>query len=113
MAVTEITDEYMREMRRKTKAYTLVILHKTPKINESGSHDIVWEHGRRNHQLRGDGKLLIVCPVRDDTDVAGVGIFSTSLEETQKIMDEDPAVKANILIYDVHSTNSLPGDALS
>jgi hypothetical protein len=113
MKTTSITDEYMREMRQKTKPYTLVILHKTPKRNEPGSDSFIWEHGRRNYQLRRDGKLLIVCPVRDSSDIAGIGIFSTSLEETQKIMDEDPAVQAKILIYEVHSTNSFPGDALA
>ncbi len=112
MTVPEITDEYMKNMSQKTKPYTLIILHKTPEINQTGSYNIVWEHGRRNYQLRKDGKLLVVCPVRDDTDIAGIGIFSTSLEETKKIMNGDPAVKAKILTYDAHPTNSFPGDAL-
>jgi len=51
---------------------------------------IVWEHGRRNFELRRDGILSIVCPVRDESDVSGIGIFSTSPEETRRIMDRDP-----------------------
>jgi hypothetical protein len=108
-----ISDEYMREMMQKTAAYTIVILHKTSKRNESGSDEIVWEHGRRNFELRRDGTLCIVCPVRDETDISGIGVFSTSLEETRKIMDEDPGVRAGIFVYETHPTRSFPGDALA
>ena len=34
--IGQITDEYMMEMRKKTKSYTFVILHKTPKASEAG-----------------------------------------------------------------------------
>ena len=30
------------------------------------------------------GKLLVVCPVNDETDVCGIGIFSTDLVETKR-----------------------------
>ena len=102
----------MREMAQKTKPYTIFILHKTSKFSEPGSDKIVWEHGRRNHQLRKDGVLCIACPVRDSSDIGGVGIFNTDLEETKRIMDEDPGVKASIFVYEIHSTRSFPGDSL-
>lgn len=111
--MSHVTDEYMREMIQKNKPYTLVILHKTPGINEPNTDKIVWEHGRRNFELRRDGILCIVCPVRDETDTSGVGIFSTDVEETRKIMDEDPGVKAGIFVYEIHPTRSFPGDALA
>jgi hypothetical protein len=110
--MSQITDAYMREMLQTTKPYTGVILHKTPKINESGTDKIVWEHGRRNFELRRDGKLLVVCPVRDESDITGIGIFSTTIEETRRIMDGDPGVKAGIFTYEVHATRSFPGDRL-
>jgi hypothetical protein len=109
---TIVTDDYMLEMRQKTKPYTFIILHKTPKIKESGADKIIWEHGRRNYELRRDGMLRIVCPVRDESDVAGTLIFSTNMEETRKIMNEDPGVKAGIFVYEIHETRSFPGDAL-
>jgi len=111
--MTQITDDYMREMSQKTRPYTIVILRKTPKRNEPNADRIVWEHGRRNYELRRDGILNIVCPVADESDVAGFGIFSTNAEETRRIMDEDPAVKAGIFVYEIHSALSLPGDALA
>src|SRR5712692_735404 len=103
----------MHEMIQKTKLYTLVILHKTAKVKEVGADKIIWEHGRRNFERRRNGILRIVCPVRDESDIGGVGVFSTNLEATRKIMDEDPAVKTGILLYETHATNSFAGDSLA
>ncbi len=112
VSMTQITDDYMRDMLQTTKPYTIVILHKTPKRNEPGADNVVWEHGRRNFELRRDGMLCVVCPVQDESDVSGVGILSTNVEETRKIMDEDLGVKAGIFTYETHPTRSFPGDAL-
>jgi hypothetical protein len=56
--------------------------------------------------------LSIVCPVTDDGDVRGIGIFATSVEETRTLMDEDPSIKAGVLVYEVHSCRGFPGDSL-
>ena len=108
-----ITDDYMREMIGRTKGYTVVILRGTPKLADPAAQAIVWEHGRRNFQLRADGALRIVCPVRDGSDVSGIGIFDASVDETRRIMDDDPGVRAGIFTYEVHATRGFPGDALS
>lgn len=107
-----ITDEFMRQMMPKARNYCVVILRATAKRNEPGADKIIWEHGRRNFALRAEGSLAIVCPVRDETDLSGVGIFRTNLEETRKIMDEDPGVKAGIFVYEVHECQGFPGDSL-
>lgn len=73
---------------------------------------IIWEHRQRNFQLRADGLLSIVCPVSGDTGVAGFGVFNSPVEETKKIMDEDPAVKACIFVFEIYSCRSFPGDTL-
>ncbi len=91
-----ITDLEMHEMLAKTRPYSVLILHKTPKSAEPGADKIIWEHGRRNFQLRKEGKLSIVCAIRDDSDVSAVCIFPAAPEETRKIYDEDPGVKAGI-----------------
>lgn len=109
---TPISDEYMREMLGKSREYTLVLLRKTTKRDEDGADAIIWEHGRRNFALRADGVLSIVCPIRDGSEWAGIGIFDSTPEEITKIMDSDPAVQAGILSYEVHSTRGFPGDAL-
>ena len=109
---TTITDEFMQQMRSTTRNYSLVILKAGPKRHEDGAETIIWEHGRRNHALRADGVLSIVCPIADGSNVAGVGIFNASVEEVKKIMDEDPAVQAGVLIYETHASRSFPGDCL-
>lgn len=81
-------------------------------LNKPGTEEIIWEHRRRNFSIREEGKLSIVCPIIDGTDVKGVGIFSTGEEETRKIMEDDPAVKAGIFTYEIHPYRSFPGDML-
>jgi hypothetical protein len=62
--------------------------------------------------MRADGLLSIVCPVGDGTEVCGVAIFNLGPEETSKIMEDDPGVKAGVFVYEVHPCRSFPGDAL-
>jgi hypothetical protein len=107
-----ITDEFMRDMMTKTRTYTVVFLKRTPKLEEPGARAIIWEHGRNNFSLRADGALAIVCPVADDSEWAGIGIFATTSEETAQLMDNDPAIRAGVLSYEVHPVRSFPGDCL-
>jgi hypothetical protein len=112
LVMTEITDEYMRGMLTKTKEYSIVILKPGPKPAQPGVEKIIWEHGRRNFALRADGLLSIVCPVTAETGVNGVGIFNAGIEETKKIMDDDPGVEAGVFVYEIHPCRSFPGDSL-
>ena len=107
-----ITDEYMKEKLPTAGSYTLMILRTTPKRREPGLEKIIWEHGRRNFALLAEGLMPIVCPVTDGGDVAGIGVFITGIEETKKIMDEDPGVKAGIFVYEVHTCRGFPGMGL-
>ena len=110
--MTTITDEYMKQMLPKAKQYVICILKAGQKRNQPGVEKIIWEHGRRNFQLRADGILSIVCPVVDESDIRGVGIFNADIDEVKKIMDEDPGVKIGCFIYELHSCRSFPGDSL-
>jgi hypothetical protein len=107
-----ITNEYMQEMMTKTRNYHLVILKKGLNYDQPDARSVIWEHGKRNFQLRADGKLSIVCPVTDSSEVRGVGIFNVDETELKQIMDEDPGVKAGIFVYEIHSVRSFPGDQL-
>lgn len=107
-----ITDEYMKEKLTETKPYTVVILKKGSGYKMPEVYPTIWEHARKNFSLKVDGLLNVVCPINDGTELAGVGIFSTDNEQTKKIMDEDPAVKAGILVYEIHPTKSFPGSSL-
>jgi hypothetical protein len=99
-------------MLKTAKPYTLVVLHSTARQRDADVEKIIWEHGRRNFELRAEGSLAIVCPVRDGTDVAGICIFTANSEETKAIMDGDPAVQAGILRYEIHPTRGFPGSTL-
>ena len=58
-----ITNEFMNEMLQKSRTYSLVVIYPTEKMRDPSSRPIVWEHGRRNFELRAAGKLAIVCPI--------------------------------------------------
>jgi hypothetical protein len=102
----------MRQMMSTTRNYCVVILKAGPNKKMDGVEKIIWEHGRRNFELRAAGMLSIVCPIRDGSDVSGIGIFNASLEGVKKIMDEDPGVQAGVFVYEVHACRSFPGDRL-
>jgi len=108
----EITDDFMRQMLAASQEYSAVILKKGPAYSAPGSDKIRWEHGRRNFALRSEGILSIVCPMTDSGDVRGLCIFNGTVEEITKVMDEDPAVKAGALVYEIHPCRSFPGDRL-
>ncbi len=110
--MTEFTDEHMLQMLGKSKDYCAVIL-KHGKNWESPDRDkIIWEHARRNFELREKGVLAIVCPIRDESDLSGVGVFTGTVATVKAIMDDDPGVQAGIFEYEVHGCRSFPGDAL-
>ena len=110
--VAEITDDFMREQMTRTRAYSVVLLYAGEHHGDEGSDKIIWEHGRNNFSMRADGLLSIVCPVRDDSNLCGVGIFNASIEETTKLMEADPGVQAGVFTFEVHPARSFPGDAL-
>jgi hypothetical protein len=110
--MSEITDEFMRQMMTRTRDYCIVILKAGPNRNMPGLEKIIWEHGRRNFALRASGKLCIVCPISDGSDISGIGIFDAGIEETKGIMEDDPVVKEGILVYEIHACRSFPGDRL-
>jgi len=110
---TKITDEQMQQGLGQTKAYTAVLLKAGPNYGAPDAPATVREHGRRNFALRAEGVLQIVCPVTDDSEWSGIGIFDASVDEVTGIMDADPGVQAGIFTYEVHPVRSFPGDALS
>jgi len=110
--MSEITDDFMTQMLSRARDYSIVILKAGPNRSRPGAEKIIWEHARRNFLLRAQGLLPIVCPISDGSDLAGIGIFNANIEETKSIMDQDPALKEGIFVYEAHPCRSLPGDCL-
>jgi hypothetical protein len=100
--MTGITDDFMRTMLSRSAPYSVVILERGPAYGSSGADAVIWEHGRRNFALRAAGQLAVVCPIPDDTNVCGVGIFTPPPDEVTRLMEEDPAVQAGVLTFTVH-----------
>ena len=107
-----ISDATMRERLAGASTYTAVMLHATDGFVRPAVDPIVWEHGRRNMALVEAGLLAVVLPVGDDSDLAGIGVFTTDPEATRSIMDDDPGVRAGIFAYDVHPVRGFPGATL-
>lgn len=107
-----ITDEEMSERLSKTRDYTLLILHTTPRTFTDEGRPIIMEHGRRNMALVSAGVLSIVCPSTDGSEVAGIGVFDAPADDVEKIMVGDPAVEAGVLTYELHPVRGFPGAAL-
>jgi hypothetical protein len=113
--MAEITDAYMQQMLGKSQPYTVVLFSKGPNYRADGDRSVIWEHGRRNFALRADGKLAVVVPMGagDGTsDVVGIGIFTTTPEETAALLATDPAVMAGWLVAETRAGRSFPGDRL-
>jgi hypothetical protein len=106
------SDEQMQAALESTKAYTVVLLYAGPAYAEGGARAVIWEHGRRNFGLRAAGLLSIVGPMADEGPLRGVGIFDCDPEQATRLMEQDPAVLAQILTFEVHPMRSFPGDAL-
>ena len=111
VTLPEISDDFMRENLAKTKPYVLVLLKVTRDVTDS-DRPLIWEHGRRNFSLRESGLMPIVCPVGDDSDLAGACIFDVAADEAARIMDGDPGVRAGVFTYEIHETRGFPGSEL-
>ena len=117
-ALPEVTDEMLKESLGRTEPYAVVILTAGARFSAPGPDrdpevgKIIWAHGKRNFALRAAGLLAVVCPVADGTNIAGIGVFAATPEDTDRIYARDPAVRAGVLRYEVHPTRTFPGSTL-
>jgi len=83
----------MMALLSTAKPYSVLILRAGPNFASDDAPPVIWEHGRRNFGLRDTGVLAVVLPVRDDSDVLGVGC-SPVRRGDHAIMAADPGVLA-------------------
>jgi len=108
----QITDEYMQQMLAKTKTYTFMMLKPGPNFQRENVRQIIWEHGRNNFKLRAEGLLSIVCPVAQESEIVGIGIFNADADIVHERLKEDPAIKEGVFTYELLPVRSFPGDSL-
>jgi len=71
----------MWQIIAKTRHHSHMVLRCGPTWNKPGANKVIWEHGRKNFELRRDDLLPIVCTVADGSDLSGI---STSTERSTK-----------------------------
>lgn len=108
----------MRASLAATVPYTLIILKAGPRYAPPGPGrdptvaGIIWQHGNRNFRLKAAGLLQVVCPIADGSEITGVGVFAATAEDVDRIYAADPAVRADVLTYEIHPTRTFPGSTL-
>lgn len=106
-----VTDEQMRQRIGAVSTYTVALLHATDTFIRPDVEPIIWEHGRLNMRLMDAGILAVVMPVADDSDIAGIQVFTVGMDETRTVMDADPGVVAGIFNYHIHPVRAFFGSA--
>ena len=107
-----VTDEQMHERLAQVRQYTVALLRATPALVRPDVDPIIWEHGRMNMRLVAAGILTIVLPVADDSELAGLQVFTVDVAQARTVMESDPAVAAGILSYELHPVRGFPGATL-
>ena len=108
--IPSLSDEEFAAIRAKARPATVCILKAGPNFTAPDptrspeAFSLVMSHGRRNAAMHSSGLLLVVCPVSDGSGITGVGIFDLDVEDTRRVMDADPGVRAGFFTYEVHPT---------
>jgi uncharacterized protein YciI len=86
--------------------YTLVLLRRGPRAHEFDDNELEQlqaAHLAHLDAMRERGALLVAGPFRDQTDETkrGICIYRTSLEETRRLAEQDPSVRAGRMAVEV------------
>lgn len=87
------------------KPYFLVLLKKGPHRDQDSvtAAKIQKEHIEHINAMAAAGKLNVAGPFLDEGELRGIFIFdSNSEEEVKKFCNEDAAIKAGRLTYEIH-----------
>jgi len=118
-ALPTVTDEMLQDALQTIRPYTVCVLKAGPRFQEPGPDreswvaDLIWEHGKRNYALYLAGLMRVVCPVADGSGTTGAGIFDADPEDVDRMMREDPGVKAGLFTYEIHATQTFPESKLA
>lgn len=118
-ALPAVIDQMLRDALQRIRPYTVCILKAGPLYQEPGAAreswvaDLILEHGKRNYALYLAGLKRIVCPIGDSSGTTGVSIFDADPDEVDRIMQQDPGVKAGLFTYEIHPTQTFPESELT
>ena len=92
--------------------YTVVLMKRGDKWNaDTKVADVMKLHGPFIKWMIDQGKLAIVGPFEpgDPSELRGVVIFRVGVEQTAKLMQDDPTVKAGLLKIEIHRWGTVKG----
>jgi hypothetical protein len=107
-----VTDEMLVDAIATSTPFTIAILKAGPRFATAGPDRngevaaIIWAHGRRNFALHLAGLMPVVCPIVDESGVAGVAILAADETAVAQLLDADPAIRAGVLTYELHPTRT-------
>ena len=95
-----------QEPQHRLVQFQMAIMKKGPALvstKEQERNQILQQHLANVLSLLDSGKAVIVGPFRDDTDLAGIFILrASSTAEAKSWVDGDPAVKAGLMVPEMH-----------
>src|SRR5436190_18866888 len=95
-----------QEKPGKLVQFQMAIMKKGPAWNTTKPDErngILKQHLASVISLLDSGKAIIAGPFGDNSDLAGIFILrATSSEEAKRWIDNDPAVKANLMLAEIH-----------
>ena len=97
------------------KTYYMVFLKSGPNRSQDSTEAMKIQIAHLNNiqKMANEGKLAIAGPFLDNTELRGIFILNVeSIEEAEKLVSEDPAVKAGRLTYEIHPWMSAKGSTL-
>ena len=87
------------------KPYFFVLLKKGPNRGQDSvtAAKIQKAHLENINRMAASGKLNVAGPFLDEGDLRGIFIFDSGNEdEVRKLVENDPAIKAGRLTYEIH-----------
>lgn len=87
------------------RKYVMCFLKTGPNksLSKDSSDKIQAAHLNNIKHLTAQGKLVVAGPFMDETELVGILVFNVqTVEEAQALANADPAVKAGILIMELH-----------
>jgi len=95
-----------QEPQHKLVQFQMAIMKKGPELvstKEPERNQILQQHLANVVSLLESGKAVIIGPFGDDTDLAGIFILrASSTAEAKSWVDDDPAVKAGLMVPEMH-----------
>jgi len=94
------------ETTQGMEQYTLVLLKSGEEWNPNapGFMDVIRQHHAALQEMIEKGKIAVAgpFPLSDPGELRGVTIFRVGVEETAKLVRDDPTVKAGLLKTEIH-----------